>query len=90
LVRVVEHGRFCGARGPDVVVAGDGVQQLGASAGLERRGTVLDQSQPEVDVAEQSAFVGGPERRSAAELSHAADVVHERRGEQQVVAEPLM
>ena len=54
-------------------------------------GALVDQPEPELDVTEQPALVGrrvnaGP----AAELEHAADVVDERRGEQQVGSQPRM
>ena len=51
-------------------------------------GALLDQAQAEVDVAEQAALLGRPERRPALELARAADVVEERGGEQQVGAQP--
>ena len=38
-------------------------------------------------VAEQAALLGRPEGRRTAQLAHAAQVVQERRGEQQVGAE---
>ena len=51
---------------------------------------LLDQAQPEVDVAEQAALVGRRERRPAAELDRTPDVVDKRRREQQVGPEPRM
>ena len=41
-----------------------------------------------MDMAEQAALVGRPERRAAPELPDPADVVEQRRGEQQVGAQP--
>ena len=43
-----------------------------------------------MDVAEQAALVGGPERRAAPELAHPPDVVQERSREDDVRAEPLV
>ena len=81
---MVEDGRLGCARGADVVVAGDRVQQLGGSAEL------LEQPEPEVDVAEQASLVGRREDRRPPELARPADVVDERRGEQQVGAQARM
>ena len=52
LVRVIEDGRFRGSRGAEIVVDRDRVQELGAYLGLESRGSLLDQAQAEMDVAE--------------------------------------
>ena len=90
LVRVVEDGRLGGARGAGVVVRADRVQQLGPDSGFERRGSLLDQTQTEVHVPEQATFLGGPEHRAARQLDRAADVVQQRRREQEVGAEPRM
>ena len=56
LVRVVEHGRLGRARRAAVVVRGDRVQELGATAGSTAR-TLLDQSHAELHVAEELALV---------------------------------
>ena len=90
LVRVVEDGRLGRPRRACVVVAGDAVEQLGARLAVEPVGALLDQAQPEMDVAEQPSLLGLAERRAAAELERAADVVQERGGEQEVGAEPRM
>jgi uncharacterized protein (DUF1015 family) len=66
------------------------MQQLRPDARVERRRPLLDQPQPEVDVAQQSPLVRLPEDRAPAELAGAPDVVHERRREQQVAAQPRM
>ena len=50
----------------------------------------LDQAQAEVDVAEEAPLLGLAERRAAAELDRAPDVVEQRRGEEEVVAEARM
>ena len=80
LVRVVENGRFGGSGGRAVVMAGDGVKQLGEHGRIEITSTLLDHPQPEMDVAEESAFVRRSERRTRAELANPADVVQERCG----------
>ena len=64
------------------------MQQLGAHVRVERLGPLLDEPQAEMDVAEQPALLGRPEGRAAPELADASDVVQERRGEQQIGAEP--
>ena len=87
LVRVVEDGGLGGLRRRAVVVARDGVEQLGEDRRVEVVGALLEHSQSEVHVTEQLPFVGLPEGRARAELANPADVVQERRGEQQVVAE---
>ena len=81
---MVENGRFGGACRAHVVMAGDGVQQLGGRAEL------LERPQPEVYVAEQPPFLRGREDRRPPQLARAADVVDERGGEEQVGAEALM
>ena len=90
LVRVVEHGRLGGSGGRAVVVARNRVQQLGEDSRIEVASAFLDRPQAEVDVSEKPAFVRRPERRAWAELADPAEVVQERRGEDDVVAEPRM
>ena len=77
---MVEDSGLRGASRPDVVMTGDRVQQLGGSV------QCFEQPEPEVDMAEQSSFVGRGEDRWWAELTCTADVVDERRGEQQIGA----
>ena len=65
----------------------------GARRGRRDRGrgsALLDHPQAEVDVSEETALLRLPERRAAAELADAADVVEERGREQEVVAEAWM
>jgi uncharacterized protein (DUF1015 family) len=88
LVRVVEDGCLGGAGGVAIVMGRDRMQQLGAHGRVERVGPLLDEPQPEVDVPEQPALVGRPERRAAPELAHATHVVQECRGEQEVASQP--
>ena len=85
---MVEDGGLGGAGGVAIVMGRDRVQQLGAHGRVERVGALLDEPQPEVDVPEQPALVGRPERRAAAELAHATHVVQECRGEQEVASQP--
>ena len=87
---MVENGSLCRARGVAVVMRRDGVQQLSANRGIEPVGTLLDHPQAEVDMAEQPALLGGPERRSAPELAHPPHVVQKRGREDEVGAEPLV
>ena len=77
---MVEHGRLGGTRCLPVVVHGDRVQELGPNRGIELGGSLLDQSQAEVDVTEQASFLGRAKRRPATELERATDVVQERSG----------
>jgi uncharacterized protein (DUF1015 family) len=88
LVRVVENGRFGGSRGGPVVVARDGVEELGEHSGIDVARTLLDRPQSEVDVTEQATFLRLTKRRAASELSDATHIVKERCGEQEVVAKP--
>ena len=90
LIRVVEHGRLGGACGRAVVVAGDGVEELGEYGRVEVARALLDHPQPEVDVPEEPAFVALPERRPRTELADPADVVEECRGEHEVLSETRM
>ena len=60
------------------------------TSGVQARRPLLDQAQPEMDVAEQAPLLGLAEGRAAPELDRAADVVQERRGEQEVAAQPWM
>src|SRR5438477_434187 len=66
-------------RPAQVVVASNRMQQLG--------GCIVQQPQPQLNVAEQPPLLGGAERRRRPELAYAADVVHECRREQQVGAQ---
>ena len=72
------------------MVARDGVEELGEDRGVEVARALLDHPQSEVDVSEQATLLGLTERGAGSELADAADVVEERRGEQEVVAEARM
>ena len=87
LVRVVEHGGLGRPRGLPVVVDGDRVQELGPGLGVQARGPFLDQPQAEMDMTEQAPLLGLAERRAASELDGSPDVVQERGGEEEIVAE---
>lgn len=69
------------------MVAGDGVQELGSHLRVEVARAFLDHPEPEVDVAEQPSLGGLAEGGAACELARAADVVQDRRGEEEVGAE---
>ena len=90
LVRVVQNGGLGRSRGGSVVMARDGMEEFGEDSRIEVTGAFLEHPQAEVHVAEQPALLGPPERRAAAELADAPDVVQERGGEQEIVAEPWM
>jgi hypothetical protein len=79
-----------GAGRAGVVVGRDGMDELGAYTRVEPARVLLDQPHPEVDVAEQPALGGRREARRRAELDCAPCIVDERRGEQEVGAEPRM
>ena len=87
---MVEARSLGGSGRAGVVVARDGVEQLGARALVELRRPFLHEPQAQVDVAEQAAFLRDLESRARLELARAADVVKERGGEQQVGAQPWM
>jgi len=69
------------------MVRGDCMQQLGARVARERRGALLDQAEPEVDMAEQAALFGLAEGRAALQLARATHVVEQRSRQQQIHAQ---
>jgi hypothetical protein len=71
-------------------MTGDRMQELGARVWLHPATPLLDHAQTEVDVPEQTAFVGLPERRARGQLGHTADVVQKSRGEQQIGTQSRM
>ena len=75
---------------PAVVVRCDRVQQLRPKRGLELSRALVDESNPELDVAEQRALGRRTERRAASELAHPPDVVEQSGGEEEIGAEPLV
>ncbi len=80
-------GRF--RRGP-VVMARDDVEKLGEDGGVEVTRALLDHPKSEVDMSQEATLLRLAKCRADAELADAADVVEERRGEQEVVAKALM
>ena len=87
---MVEDRRFCGTRSRPVVMRCDGVEELGENGRIEVSRALLDHAQAEMDVAEEAPFVRLPERRTGAELAGPADVVQQRRRQQEVMAKPRM
>ena len=87
---MVEDSRFGGPRGGPVVVARDGVQQLGENGRVQVASALLDHPQAEMDMAEESSLVRRSERRARTELADPADVVQERSGKHEVVPQPGM
>jgi hypothetical protein len=85
---VVQDGGLGRPGRAGVVMRRDRVKQLRLRLRVERLGTLLDQPEPEVDVAEQPALRGLAETGAGAELRGAADVVEQRGGEEQVAAQP--
>ena len=61
-----------------------------STSGGSRLGAVLDEPEPQVDVAEEPPLDGRAEARPGAELARAADVVEQRGREQEVDAQPRM
>src|SRR5207245_6323649 len=88
LVRVVENGRLRRPGGANIVVARHRVDELRERFRLETGGALLDHPHPEVDVAQQTPFGCGLERRSWRELQRPPDIVEERCGDEEVRAKP--
>ena len=75
-------------RGVRPVVAEHAVQQRDAAVGGELGHARLEQLLAEHDVPEQPALVGQPDLGAVGELARLAEVVDDRRGDQQVGVEP--
>jgi hypothetical protein len=90
LVRVVENSRLGRSRRGTIVVAGDSMEKLCDDGGIEVPRALLDHPKAEVDMSEEATLLGLAKRGAYAELPDAADVVEERRGEQEVVAKAWM
>ena len=71
-------------------MARDRVQQLGEHGRVEIAPALLDHPQSEMNVAEKSSLVRRSEGRARTELASPPEVVQERRGKDEVVAEPWM
>ncbi len=72
------------------MVGRDGVQQLGENRRVELSRPLLDHPQPEMDMPEEAPFLGLAKRGTTSELANAADIVQERRAEQEIGPEPGM
>ena len=70
------------------MVRRDRMEELRQDGPVRLRASSLDQTQPQVDMPEQATFGRRPERGTAAELGYAPDVVEQRGGQQQIVAQP--
>ena len=81
---MVERCGLRRSRGASVVMHRDGVEELGPDLGVEPRGALLDQTEAEVDVAQEAPLLGRPVERSGTELDRPANVVQERGGQQDV------
>ena len=66
------------------------MEQFRSHGGVECLRALLDQPQPQMDMTKQSPLFRRPERWSASKLPDSADIVQERRGEQEVGAKPRM
>jgi uncharacterized protein (DUF1015 family) len=64
------------------------VKELCPDGRVEARGSLLDQTQSEVNVPEQAPLPGRAERRATPELDGSAKVVEERGSEQKIVSQP--
>ena len=87
---MVEDSGLGGAGRAAVVVGRDSMDELRAYARVELTRVLLDQPDAEVDVPEQPAFRGRREAGRRPKLDGSPRVVDERRGEQEVGAEPRM
>ena len=86
-VRVVQHGGLGRPGRPRVVVHGDAMQELGLLDRGQPLSPLVDEPNPELDVPQQVSLVRHRETGPGAELEHTADVVDERRREQQIGAQ---
>src|SRR5581483_12258185 len=66
------------------------MDELGAGIRVERRAAHLDEPGAQVDMAEQAPFRALPEAGPRLQLDRPPDVVQQRRGDEQVGAEPRM
>jgi hypothetical protein len=87
---VVEDGGFGRSRRSGVVVRGDAMEELCARSAGDARGSLFDQAQAEVHMAQELSLLGGEEEWPLIELHGPPEVVHERSGEEQVGAKPWM
>ena len=83
---MVEDGGLGSACSRAVVMTGDGVEELRQRRRIEILSALLDHPQTEMNVSQQAAFLGLPERRSASELPHATEIMKERGCEEEIGA----
>ena len=74
---MVEDRRLGGACRRAIVVAGDGVEELGQHRRIDVLRSLLEHAQTEVNVSQEASLLGLPERRTSPQLSHPADVVQQ-------------
>ena len=87
---MVENGCLGSSRCWSVVVTRNRVQQLSENGRVKVPSALLDHPQAEVDVSEQAPLVRLPEGRARPELPDPAEIVQERRGEDDVVTDSRM
>ena len=87
---MVEDGRLGGTRGPRIVVDGHRVQQLGPHIRCELGRPLLEEAQAEMDVAEQAPLLGRQKQGAERELADPAQVVQDRRRDEEVASQPPM
>jgi len=87
---VVEHEGFGGACRLPVVMRRNSMEELGGDIGRQCCGARLDQTEAEVDVAEESSLLGLAEGRATAELDRTSNVVEQRCREEKIVAQARM
>ena len=87
---MVENGRLGRSRSTEVVVARDGVQELGAQERIEPAGMLFDQTKTEMYVPEQPPLVRRPEGGRGAKLPRSTDVVEECGCEDEIGSQPAM
>jgi hypothetical protein len=85
---VVENGGLRRADRARVVVDRDCVEHMGKDVRLQASSLLLDEPEPQVDVAEELPLSRGKEKGAAVELADTPHVVEERRGEQDVASQP--
>ncbi len=84
---MVENRRLGGSGGAGVVMGGDRVEELRPRPGVQSSRPRLDQAQSEVDVPEQPALVRGTEHGPRPQLERPAEVVEDRRRNEEIAAE---
>lgn len=75
---MVKHRRLGRPGDARVVVAGDHVQELGAYIVTESPAALLDETETEVYMAKEPAFLGRPKARAWTQLDSTPDIVEKR------------